>query len=614
MNLHRILDTLPAPQLTAAHWAPPAQSYVTGRHYALATPAKPLQMELQDQIVSLHYSDILKFFSTAEITAIARESLATMVANSLIACCHPYLLIEHYFPKSLTTRDIPKRLADTSGKFLTLSDLLTQMTLAHRKLEICVVGYPNKMLDLIDAMAMGHKCNIVRHKGIKLRDSNTGKKSYDNFTVHIIGSDFDSCNDVDSEDTRFDFVILMDSMADANNEWLQSHCNEHTVFIELLMANSVEHICHHFMGPSKAKLGLAGLGPHLSNIVAALVVLREKIGHIPSGLKPAYADDLAYLRPYIARPDIVPWSLPEMSGIGQYTSLDVERSLLREARFESTTDTGTEQAESSVTTGSAKGKFFDGRYYLQKRMSKKYLSNPLLGGYEHLTGISREVSGGEVLTHTLMFDYQSVLREWAQVQGDVLAFEQFDAVRTRHWQETKTELNKFQTLVAEKEAKLADINAQVASNESQCESLKLKTGQLQEQIMALTTDENLGAYAQRDVAKYDLLAQISRLETKLESAKNETKYMTEEIARADKSVGESQTNIEAYQGKQTELRAKITDLVATSTMPSNLAAKEALAVAERERAQLIAKVATILEDLNNPNVRHRAAPKRNFKK
>lgn len=618
MNLHRILDTHPIPVLTSAHWPTPSNDYIIGKKYTLATPAMPLQMELQDQIVSLHYSDILKFFNYSSLsTEIAKESLITMVSNSLIICSHPYLLIEHYFPKSLTTRDTPKRLTETSGKFQMVSDLLTQMYLSGRKINVCIIGYPNKMLDLIDALCMGHKCNIIRHKGIKLRDSTSNKKLSDNVNVHIIGSDFDSCNDVDDDSIKFDFILNMDSMADMENQWLKSHCNDDynksTVFIELLTSNSIEHICHHFLKNDEQLKSINNLDPYLNEIVAAMVVLREKIGHIPSGLKPAYSDNLAYLRPYLVNPNSVQWSLPDMSKIGKYTSGDVEKSLLREVKF-NIENPDDDIISASVTTKKQNDKFFDGGYYLQKRLEKKYLSNPLLGGYAQLTGISREVSGGEVLTHTLMFDYENVLNDWGNMNSKVKSFEQFNNNRLKHWKETNEELAKMKELVNEKNSKLNFINNDILQNDSKCGIKKENIKQFEKKINILANDQIIGEYVKRDQLKFDLLLQISKLESKLESSNNESKYMKEEIERAEKSITESNSNMINNEQKQIELKSIIANLISNSITPDDSNLKRELLNAEQERAQLTSQISILLDEINNPNVRHRSAPKRNFKK
>lgn len=606
MNLLRILDTQPAPVLTTAHWPTPPESYIRGKNYTLVTPARHLQMELQDQIVSLHYSDILKFFNASPAaTQIAKESLITMVSNSLIICSHPYLLIEHYFPKSLTTRDIPKRLCDTSGKFQMVSDLLVQMALTGRNLNVCIIGLPNKMLDLIDALCMGHRCNIIRHKGIKLRDSMANKKVVDTVNVHIIGSDFVSSNDVDNDSIKFDFVLNMDSMADVENNWLKSHCTSSTVFIELLTSNSIEHICHHFLKNTKKSIG--NLDPFLNDIVAAMVVLREKIGHIPSGIKPAYTDNLAYLRPYIANPNSIEWSLPDMSKIGKYTSNDVEKSLLREVKIDESDDEAPVKKEKD-------GKFFDGGYYLEKRLEKKYLSNPLLGGYAHLTGISREVSGGEVLTHTLMFDYESVLTEWGKMNSDLKAFENSNDIRITHWEESKEELIKMKALVTEKDSQLEGINKEISENDAECEITRESIKDFERRIEEMSKNEIIGDFVKKDQMKHELLSQISKLESKLESSKNETKYMNEEIERAQKSINESDSNMSVFEQRQSELKIKIDDLISNSKVVDDSSLRNELEAAEQECAQLTTQISVILNDINNPNVRHRTAPKRNFKR
>lgn len=600
------------------------------KRYALAAPARPLQMELQDQIVSLHYSFILKFFNSTDSTEIAKESLITMVRNSLTICSHPYLLINQYFPKSLTTRDIPKRLCDTSGKFQILSDILTQMISTGNALNVCVIGRPSKMLDLIDALCMGHHCNIIKHDGIKLRDSYSSKrqKNEKRVNVHIIGSDFvsNSKNNSGSEEDqkgdsskgnsiRFDFVLNMDIMADLDNDWLRFNTTDSSIYINILTSNSVEHIIYHFL--KGQKVSLEAMDPCLNNIVAALVVLREKIGHISSGLKPAYVDNLAYLRPYIANHTGIPWALPDMPNIGQYTSDDVEKSLLREVRFGfDHEDIGSDGNIKHHTQSKKVDPFFDGGYYLGKRLEKKYLSNPLLNGYTQLTGISRQVRGDEVPTHTLMYDYNDVLIKWNDMNGDLKMFDDFNDSRIKNWNSVKDELDSKTLLAKEKEERLAHLEKSIVENDTQGESIKQEIADYEAKLKKFEDDPNLSQYSKQDQLKHDLLLEISKLEAKLESSTNETKYMNEEIERAQKSIVESQSKMSEYTTKVNELNSKIAELIATSNTAdmddSNL--KMLKKNTETENAQQIATIANLLLEINSPNVRQRAAPKRVFKR
>ena len=136
MDLLRILDAKPEPQIVDTNHFRIDPIYQNSNIYRIATPMSDFQKELIDQIVSLHYSDILRFFekldseSWENLSSNRKEiiitSLETLLKNAKLVCLHPYLLINHFFPKSLTTRDLPNRLAETSGKFQILNNILSQ--------------------------------------------------------------------------------------------------------------------------------------------------------------------------------------------------------------------------------------------------------------------------------------------------------------------------------------------------------------------------------------------------------------------------------------------------------------------------------------------------------
>lgn len=62
MDLKRILDAKPEPQVIDKEHFFIDPTYQASNNYKILTPMSDFQKELTDQIVSLHYSDILKFF------------------------------------------------------------------------------------------------------------------------------------------------------------------------------------------------------------------------------------------------------------------------------------------------------------------------------------------------------------------------------------------------------------------------------------------------------------------------------------------------------------------------------------------------------------------------
>ena len=76
MNLLKILDTKPIPSIMDSKMLG-ATGNVSG-DYWLQTTMNLYQKELTDQIVSLHYSDILRYFETSDYKAdVVVESMKT---------------------------------------------------------------------------------------------------------------------------------------------------------------------------------------------------------------------------------------------------------------------------------------------------------------------------------------------------------------------------------------------------------------------------------------------------------------------------------------------------------------------------------------------------------
>ncbi|ODV60274.1 Hda3p ASCRUDRAFT_70810 [Ascoidea rubescens DSM 1968] len=191
--------------------------------YWLPTPMADFQKELTDQIVSLHYSDILKYFETDDNDQLLIDSLQELYLNSQLVSNHPYLLIKNYMPKSLTSKDIPKKLSETSGKFRILRNLIeifngiadqkrnyyynwktrknnlnsfnyfnknsenissystTQSKKSNRSHDfernLIIVARSGETVDLIEALLLGLKVNIKRFTGNYLKDPSKLKNS-----------------------------------------------------------------------------------------------------------------------------------------------------------------------------------------------------------------------------------------------------------------------------------------------------------------------------------------------------------------------------------------------------------------------------------------------------
>lgn len=360
MDLLRILDAKPEPCVVDTGHFKIDPEYQNSNIYKIATPMSDFQKELIDQIVSLHYSDILRFFEKLDAESwetmtknhkeIIISSLETLLKNTKLVCLHPYLLIDHFFPKSLTTRDLPNRLAETSGKFQILNDVLIQLDSIYnpvdksdrskrgKDIDIAIIVRPGKAMDLVDALCIGHRCNLKRYTGIKLRESSANQKKNMNLNlnIHLFPSDFKNINEKDAVanlnnyEKKMTFIILFDLNIDLSDPFFTKLINPSlTKCLKLVPINSVEHIELYY----EQHINTRGADEFLRPIAAAIVVLRDRVGKLPSALKPAYAKNLLFLKEYLSDPTNTTWPLPDLPPIGNFTSRDVERSLLTEVKF-----------------------------------------------------------------------------------------------------------------------------------------------------------------------------------------------------------------------------------------------------------------------------------------
>lgn len=639
MDLLRILDAKPEPCIADTDHFKVDPKYQFSNVYKIATPMSDFQKELIDQIVSLHYSDILRFFEKLDSESwdnmssnrkeIITSSLETLLINTKLVCLHPYLLIDHFFPKSLTTRDLPNRLAETSGKFRILNDLLTQLDTIYnpadkadkskkgKRIDIAVIVQPGKAMDLVDALCIGHKCNLNRYAGIKLRDSSANQKKnmHLNLNVHLIPSDFANINEkelatnLNNFTTKMNFVILFDLTVSLNDQFLSGITDVNkTKFFKLVPINSVEHIELYY----EQQIQSRAIDEFIRPITAAIVVLRDRVGQLPSILKPAYTKNLLFLKQYLTDPINTKWPLPDLPSIGNFTSRDVERSLLTEVKFSfDNEEILKEEEENRPSVQDSLNTNFGGKtqmighiiqprfakknaacknYYDNKRLEKNYLMNPLNKDYENLTGISKEVKQHEVLTHTLIYHFDASIKKLIDLDKEVQSFNEFGDIRLKDFRQMVDAFTKLEESVKEKDNKLNDIDKDITEYGTKSENLKNDIQRYEELIESIgssdTIDSNSKKLISKDIEKYTLLRDISKLEQKLETSTNESKYMEEEIERAEKSIIESKNAIEKQNAINEDFNVTIEEIKMEDTEVTR----------EKQKLDLLTEKLKALED------------------
>lgn len=369
MNLLRILDSTPEPPIVDLQIEPTNDS----GEYHLATPIYEFQRELTDQIVSLHYSDILKYCETNDQTELIVKSLQICIHNCMLVSSHPYLLITHYMPKNLLQRDMALKLAETSGKFNVLKDLIKVIneTIINgsggnissgskkrgpnsdpdpgnkrkqqpdpkdiRNVGIIFSDSNAKIIDLLEALLIGNintPFKLKRYTGNYLRrDHKKNEPVNARLTIHLIFEKEINNNELINQ-LGFDLIIKTDERVSNDTIDLIRSQNRDTKanLIKLIPMLSIEH-CKLFFEPTQHD------DNYLYKLISSIVCLREQIGILPPDIFPIYNQGLHFLDNFFEqvffKKDVTNpvWPLPESPSIPDFSAIDVEKSLLTEVYY-----------------------------------------------------------------------------------------------------------------------------------------------------------------------------------------------------------------------------------------------------------------------------------------
>lgn len=628
MDLLKILDTKPVPSIVDSQTLG-ASGDVSG-DYWLPTTMRLYQKELTDQIVSLHYSDILRYFETSDYKEdVVLESMRTMCKNSELVATHPYLLIDHYLPKSLITKDIPAHLMETSGKFVVLRDLINLVQ--KYETNTAIICKPGRTMDLIEALLLGNKVNIKRYDGSSVKSKQKKPKSY-SCTCHIVPStDYDSKKYPLNVPDQFDMVICIDPSVDTESVHVQKilkHSrpqkgrNSRAPIVRLITINSVDH-CNIFFGKNFDK----GSTAFLERVTAAVVVLRDRVGTLPPDLRPIYSQHLSYLTEWLEDPTIA-WPLPDVYPIKEYNSMDVERSLLSEVKFSQMEDMDAifninpkkrERNRDRNEDGSynTQGNGEKKSYYELKRLKNNYSTNPTKQGLKQLTGITTAgeddsvnyhlVSG--ILTHKLI---QSIGQVYIDIKRQVAEINDYDSMNNlendhvlfytgerdsmqkklqdqndliekynKNSKDLETPNNKSFEMVQEMETRYANL-----LNKMQC------NGKLDQKLKELFVKKN------------QIKEELTKEEGHLESKIKEKEYMDKEIGRANEAIKVASGEINKLNGESKVLEAAIKEKFSMDNLKQDGVnqrieqLKQELKDKEKDHDKLEAKLSELVEKLH----------------
>lgn len=544
MDLGKILDGTPEPTVVKPSLLLNGETANTSGDYALPVPMTEFQKTLADQVISAHYSEILKFFETNDSTVV--DSLNTLYVNSQLVATHPYLLVDHYLPHNMLLKDVPHRLAAASGKFKVLGDILELVR--DLKLNVALVSRPGKSFDLIEAFVLGRFVNYRRHSGAYLREMAPLDADYS--TVHLIpSSQFDGSYRPGAD--RFDVVLAFDATVDPSDAYVQAiRTAQRTTLapvVRLVPLNSVEHA----IVKTRAHAGDLGEGLVLRRVLAALVVLRGKIGAIPSELRPVYGGGLRYLAPWFRDPS-GPWLLPDIPDIREYTAADVERSLLTEVYETPYNATPPKRDDADSERGS---------YYEAKRLKRETdvvaAADGAAAGKTFDTDRERT---SHVLTHALLRRLDDLVRENGRLSAEVGSFRATASERQRKLEDAFEELGAKVTRIEELES--AVTLSQRRADRAQGDTDRARAAQqkaedaLESVRQDLQKDADKATLSSQRERITELEAELARANDRLASKDKDIEYARSEYQRASAAAVEARAEIATLQQENADLRVK----------------------------------------------------------
>lgn len=624
MDLFSILDGTPEPPIVDLH----LDTINDSGDYNLTTPMFEFQKELTDQIVSLHYSDILKYCETNDTTELIIKSLEICVDNCMLVATHPYLLIQHYMPKNLALRDIPAKLAETSGKFNVLKDLVNVILLnnvltAPKNIGI-VMKNDAKVFDLTEALLLGSNGpkTIQRYVGNNIKkETGRGSKSKDSRVamIHLIPHDgMLNKNELELKNVKFDLLIAMDGYVDTVSDFFlnlrqQNRRGDAAVLIRLIPINTIEHCLLHYEGMKKDTT-------YLYKLISSIVCLRDQIGNLPPDLIPIYNQKLTYLShtffDHVFRRDLrsfPSWPLPELINIPKFSATDVERSLLTEVVYHYTPyDYNENNAEIPKKKKS---------YYESRRLQLDYVTNPLKNDYNTLSGIQshhatlqKPARDPTILTHKLILELNSTYLSLSLVEEEYKSYIEFNKHDTqkkfgRRVDEIKQSLTKILDDVDHVQQRI-DVSEKKAIKRSvDIDELKVKLQKNKEKLMKFSESRQIeesswkGKFVANQIKIWELQKEVKGVVEKIHSKGEEKNYTSREVAHCIESITTSKEQVLQINQEVDSLKRRIEE---ANTLNENdeekfkkqrTALKETIDNASKENVVLKAKLMKSLKFL-----------------
>lgn len=596
MNLLKILDTTPEPPIIDLD----IENINYSGDYQLATPMYDFQKELIDQIISLHYPDILKYCELNDNREIIVKSLNICIENCLLVCTHPYLLIDHYMPKNFTFKELPGKLSETSGKFNVLKDLINVLLNGgtYHSLNIGIVMNNKKnVFDLVDALLLG--CNGI-NKNVKryvgnnvLRESkknsngnnhsggsngsnngNRNLKHKDASVVHLVPHDGITSKDKPGlENVKFDILIVLDGNVDTNGDFFKNlrvqNRESPCAIIRLVPTKTIENIKLYYAENKQDP-------DYLYNLISSIVCLRDFIGQLSPDVFPIYNQKLTYLSSKFFdklfnnenSSEFPGWPLPPLAKIPQFTPYDVERSLLTEVHFHYTPYDPNPNAMPCVTEQQEEKP----SYYETRRLNLDYITNPLKNSYNILSGIRNDdnYNDSSILTHKLLLQLNESFLKYDQLNEESKIFNKFNEPEIqedkigRREKTMRTSVSKIIEDVDHSELRISSSTKMAIKKSEQLEKLNTELIEKQTKLNNFEEtieDKNKKEFVSKQMEIWKIRDQIKELINRTRSKNDEKNFMVQEHTNCLKSIEESEKEIDELKKKIDENKRKFSSIL-----------------------------------------------------
>lgn len=551
--------------------------------YNLPTSAFEFQKELTDQIVSLHYSDILKYCETNTNTELIRKSLEICINNCILVSNHPYLLITHYIPKNLALRDMLNKLAQTSGKFQVLRDflnLIIELPSKKNKHVGVVINNNNKFFDLVESLLLycsGPK-QIKRYVGncVKKESSKPGKSNEAKSPItYIYLLPFDGKNMKEDENlanVKFDMLIAFDCFVDTKGQFFKNIASQNRkselLVVRLVPIRSIEHCKLHYENTEHNP-------GYLYNLISSIVCLRDKIGILSPDVVPIFNQRLKYmsdkfLHAAFNNSDQYPaWPLPELPRISRFSPQDVERSLLTDIQFHYSSS---DEDEPLPKVPKRKP-----TYYETKRLELDYATNSLKTDFNELRGFTKNAlleerieetdNEKKLLTHMLVFHLVNKYHELNMLDQEFDSYVEFNSSYVqslvgRREKEARLILSNIIDDVNHAESRIQLADKRISKKEKEAETLKEDIKKNEFEIENFLTSNKVEDSTHQEFyhnarqlwqLQENIRSNINRINTRQE----EKNYMQNECQNALRSINEIEGNLDQAREENLSLKRQL---------------------------------------------------------